>query len=135
MDRSILEGNPHSVIEGMLIAAFAIGADEGYIYVRTEYPLACRQIKDAIKQAQELNIIGNNIFNTQFSFHIHVMEGAGAFVCGEETALIASIEGKRGMPLSKPPFPSVQGLFGKPTCINNVETLSTIPLIIEKGAD
>jgi NADH-quinone oxidoreductase subunit F len=135
MDRSILEGNPHSVIEGMLIAARAIGATEGYVYVRTEYPLACRRIKEAILQAEELGLLGNNIFGTEKGFKINVMEGAGAFVCGEETALIASIEGQRGMPNPKPPFPAVSGLFGKPTCINNVETLSTIPLIIEKGAD
>jgi NADH-quinone oxidoreductase subunit F len=135
MDRSILEGNPHSVIEGMLIAAKAIGATEGYIYVRTEYPLACKRIKDAIKEAEKLGLLSNNIFETGKGFKINVMEGAGAFVCGEETALIASIEGERGMPNPKPPFPAVNGLFGKPTCINNVETLSTVPLIIEKGAD
>ena len=135
MDRSILEGNPHSVIEGMLIAARAIEATEGYVYVRTEYPLACKRIKEAILQAEELGLLGDNIFGAGKGFKINVMEGAGAFVCGEETALIASIEGERGMPNPKPPFPAVSGLFGKPTCINNVETLSTIPLIIEKGAD
>jgi NADH-quinone oxidoreductase subunit F len=135
MDRSILEGNPHSVIEGMLIAAKAIGSNEGYIYVRTEYPLACKRMKEAIEQAYQFGILGENILGTNNAFHINVMEGAGAFVCGEETALISSIEGKRGMPNPKPPFPAVSGLFGKPTCINNVETLSTVPLIIEKGAD
>ena len=135
MDRGILEGNPHSVIEGMLIAARAIGATEGYIYVRTEYPLACQMVKDAITQAENIGLLGDNIFGTGKGFKINVMKGAGAFVCGEETALIASIEGKRGMPNAKPPFPSVSGLFGKPTCINNVETLSTVPLIMEHGAD
>ena len=133
MDRSILEGNPHSVLEGMIIAAKAIGADEGYIYVRTEYPLACRRIKEAIAEAERFGLLGENIFNSGQNLKIHVMEGAGAFVCGEETALIASIEGKRGMPMPKPPFPAQSGLFGKPTCINNVETLSAVPLIIFNG--
>ena len=133
MDRSILEGNPHSVIEGMMIAARAIGADEGYIYVRTEYPLAVKRINAAIKEASEVGILGENIFNSGYNFKITVMEGAGAFVCGEETALLASIEGKRGMPMPKPPFPAQSGLFGKPTCINNVETLSAVPLIIFNG--
>lgn len=135
MDRSILEGNPHSVIEGMLIAAKAIGADEGYVYVRMEYPLACARIRKAILTAEETGILGNDIFGTGKSFHINVMEGAGAFVCGEETALIASIEGKRGMPNPKPPFPAQSGLFGKPTVINNVETLALVPQVIRMGVE
>ena len=134
MDRSVMEGNPHSVIEGMMIAAKAIGADEGYVYVRLEYPLAVQRIKQAVKVAEEYGILGKNIFGTNFSFTVHVMEGAGAFVCGEETALIASIEGKRGMPQPKPPFPAQKGLWGKPTVINNVETLAAIPLILRNGA-
>ncbi|MDR0927412.1 MAG: 4Fe-4S binding protein [Ignavibacteria bacterium] len=133
MDRSILEGNPHSVVEGMMIAARAIGANEGYIYVRTEYPLACKRIKQAINDAKNIGILGDDVFGTSNGFKITVMEGAGAFVCGEETALIASIEGKRGMPRPKPPFPAQAGLFGKPTCINNVETLSAVPLIFQNG--
>lgn len=134
MDRSIMEGNPHSVIEGMMIAAKAIGADEGYIYVRAEYPLAVKRLKIAVGQAEQLGLLGENIFGSTQSFKIHVMEGAGAFVCGEETALMASIQGQRGMPNPKPPFPSQCGLFDKPTIINNVETLSTVPLIISLGA-
>ena len=126
MDRSLMEGNPHSVIEGMMIAARAIGADEGYIYVRAEYPLAVGRVRKAVADAEALGILGDNVFGTGHSFHIQVMEGAGAFVCGEETALISSIEGKRGMPTPKPPFPAQKGLFGKPTVINNVETLATI---------
>lgn len=135
MDRSIMEGNPHSVIEGMMIAARAIGADEGYVYVRLEYPLAVQRIKKAVNDAMEQGILGDNIFGTEHSFHINVMEGAGAFVCGEETALIASIEGKRGMPVPKPPFPAQSGLFGKPTVINNVETLASVPLIFRDGIE
>ena len=135
MDRSILEGNPHSVLEGMMIAAKAFGADEGYIYVRTEYPFAVRRMKDAIKDAENMGIFGNNVFGSRRNFNVTVMEGAGAFVCGEETALLASIEGQRGMPKPKPPFPAQSGLFGKPTCINNVETLSAVPLIIFNGPD
>lgn len=135
MDRSVLEGNPHSVIEGMIIAAKAIGADEGYVYVRTEYHLAVERMKNAIKKAEEIGVLGKNLFGSDFSFTLHVMEGAGAFVCGEETALIASVEGKRGMPNPKPPFPAQHGLYGKPTVINNVETLSTVPLVIRDGAD
>ena len=123
MDSAVMEGNPHSVIEGMMIAAMAIGADEGYVYVRTEYPLAVKRIRAAVKAAQEAGILGDNMFGSGKAFNITVMEGAGAFVCGEETALIASIEGKRGMPTPKPPFPAQKGLFGKPTVINNVETL------------
>ncbi|MBK7868467.1 MAG: 4Fe-4S binding protein [Ignavibacteriales bacterium] len=134
MDRSVMEGNPHSVIEGMIIAASGIGADEGYVYVRLEYPLAVRRIKKAVEEATKLGILGDKIFGTDKRFTIHVMEGAGAFVCGEETALMASIEGKRGMPNPKPPFPAQSGLFGKPTIINNVETLASVPGIIKNGA-
>lgn len=134
MDRSVMEGNPHSVIEGMMIAARAIGADEGYIYVRAEYPLAVKRMRKAIEDAEKLGILGNNIFGSGKNFILHVMEGAGAFVCGEETALMASIEGKRGMPRPKPPFPAQSGLWGKPTVINNVETLASVPMIILKGA-
>ncbi len=135
MDRSIMEGNPHAVIEGMMIAAKAIGADEGYIYVRLEYPLAVERVKNAVAEAEKMGILGENIFSTHHSFKIHVMEGAGAFVCGEETALIASIEGERGMPKPKPPFPAQSGLFGKPTVINNVETLASVPLILRDGVE
>ncbi|MDR1167830.1 MAG: NADH-quinone oxidoreductase subunit NuoF [Heliobacteriaceae bacterium] len=135
MDRSIMEGDPHKLLEGMAIAAFAIGADEGYIYVRAEYPLAIKRLRKAIKDAEEQNYLGKNIFGTDFSFELHIKEGAGAFVCGEETALIASIEGERGMPRPKPPFPANKGLFGRPTLINNVETLANVPLIILNGAD
>ncbi len=135
MDRSVMEGNPHSVIEGMMIAGKAIGADEGYIYVRVEYPLAVERLRIAIAEAEKQGVLGQNIFGTGFNFTLHVMEGAGAFVCGEETALIASIEGERGMPRPKPPFPAQKGLWGKPTVINNVETLSAVPLIIRDGAE
>lgn len=135
MDRSVLEGDPHSVIEGMLLGAYAIGADEGYIYCRAEYPLAIKRLKNAISQAEEYGLLGNNIMDTDFSFHLHVKEGAGAFVCGEETALMASIEGKRGMPRPRPPFPAQAGLWGKPTNINNVETWANVPQIILNGAD
>lgn len=135
MDRSILEGNPHSVIEGMLIAARAIGSNEGYVYVRMEYPLACQRIREAIKSAENLGILAENVFGTGKSFHISVMEGAGAFVCGEETALLSSIEGKRGMPNPKPPFPAQKGLFGKPTVINNVETLALVPVVMQQGPE
>ncbi len=135
MDRSVMEGNPHSVIEGMMIAARAVGADEGYVYVRAEYPLAVRRVRQAVEDALRLGILGNNIFGSGMAFNLHVMEGAGAFVCGEETALIASIEGKRGMPNPKPPFPAQSGLWSKPTVINNVETLASIPLIIRKGPE
>ncbi|MEW5767247.1 MAG: NADH-quinone oxidoreductase subunit NuoF [bacterium] len=134
MDRSVLEGDPHSVIEGMLIGAYAIGAGVGYIYVRAEYPLAVARLKIAIKQAKDQGILGQNILGSNFSFDLKIKEGAGAFVCGEETALIASIEGKRGMPRLRPPFPAVSGLWGKPTNINNVETLANIPWIILNGA-
>ena len=134
MDRSVMEGNPHAVIEGMMISARAIGADEGYVYVRTEYPLAVKRVKKAVADAEKMGLLGDEIFGSEHSFRVHVMEGAGAFVCGEETALIASIEGKRGMPSPKPPFPAQSGLWGKPTVINNVETFATIPLILNMGA-
>mgnify|MGYP000937135759 FL=1 len=133
MDRSVMEGNPHSVIEGMMIAARAIGADEGYIYVRAEYPLAVQRVRRAVRDAEEAGLLGENLFGTGQSLRLHVMEGAGAFVCGEETALMASVEGKRGMPKPKPPFPAQRGLWGMPTVINNVETLATVPLILRHG--
>ncbi len=135
MDRSVMEGDPHKLLEGMAIAGFAIGADEAYIYVRAEYPLAIKRLKIAIKQAEEKGFLGQNIMGSGFNFDIHIKEGAGAFVCGEETALLASIEGERGMPRPKPPFPANCGLFGRPTLINNVETLANVPVIIDKGAD
>ncbi len=135
MDRSVLEGDPHNVIEGMVIAAYAIGASEGYVYCRAEYPLALKRLDIAIKQAEENGFLGKNILNTDFSFHLKVKEGAGAFVCGEETALMASIEGKRGMPKIRPPFPAQKGIWGKPTNINNVETLANIAWIIRNGSD
>jgi NADH-quinone oxidoreductase subunit F len=133
MDRAVLEGDPHAVIEGMLIAAYAIGASEGFIYVREEYPIAVEHLKIAISQLKELGILGENILGTGFGFTLNLKEGAGAFVCGEETALMASIEGTRGMPRPRPPFPAQSGLDGAPTNINNVETLSNIPLIIKEG--
>lgn len=135
MDRSTLEGDPHSVIEGMTIGAYVIGADEGYIYCRAEYPLAIKRLKIAIAQAEEMGLLGDHIMGTNFSFHLHLKEGAGAFVCGEETALMASIEGRRGMPRPRPPFPAQHGLWGKPTNINNVETWANVPRIILNGAD
>lgn len=135
MDRSVMEGDPHKLLEGMAIAAFAIGADEGYIYVRAEYPLAIKRLRKAIADAEERHYLGKNIMGSDFSLTIHIKEGAGAFVCGEETALIASIEGERGMPRPKPPFPANKGLFGRPTLINNVETLANVPVIMLKGAD
>ena len=135
MDSAVMEGNPHSILEGMIIAAMAIGATGGYVYVRAEYPLAVKRIRAAVKAAQDLGILGEHILGTDKSFTVTVMEGAGAFVCGEETALMASVEGKRGMPSPKPPFPAQKGLFGKPTVINNVETLSTVPLIFEMGTE
>lgn len=134
MDRSVMEGNPHSVIEGMMIAARAISADAGYIYVRAEYPLAVRRIRTALGQAREAGLLGSDLFGSGQAFTIHLVEGAGAFVCGEETALMASIEGRRGMPRPKPPFPAESGLWNKPTLINNVETLATVPLILAMGA-
>ncbi|HOM70895.1 MAG TPA: NAD(P)H-dependent oxidoreductase subunit E, partial [Armatimonadota bacterium] len=135
MDESIMEGNPHALLEGMVIAGYAIGADEGYIYVRAEYPLAITRLRTAIAQAEAANLLGDNILGSPFSFHIHIKEGAGAFVCGEETALISSIEGKRGMPRPKPPFPANSGLWGKPTVVNNVETFANVPKIILNGAE
>ncbi len=134
MDRSLMEGNPHRVLEGMMIAARGVGADEGYVYVRLEYPLAVKRIKKAVADAEAAGILGADVFGSGHAFRINVMEGAGAFVCGEETALIASIEGKRGMPSPKPPFPAQSGLWGQPTVINNVETLATVPLILRHGA-
>ncbi len=135
MDRSIMEGNPHSVIEGMMIAGVATGADQGYIYVRAEYPLAVARLHKAVDQAKELGLLGDNIMGSGFCFDIHINQGAGAFVCGEGSAMTASIEGNRGMPRVKPPRTVEAGLFGKPTVLNNVETFSTVPLIIDKGAD
>ena len=135
MDRSVMEGDPHKLLEGMAIAGFAVGADEAYIYVRAEYPLAIKRLRIAIAQAEERHYLGDNIMGSDFSFHIHIKEGAGAFVCGEETALLASIEGERGMPRPKPPFPANKGLFGRPTLINNVETLANVPVIMLNGAD
>jgi len=135
MDRSVMEGDPHKLLEGMAIAGFAIGADEAYIYVRAEYPLAIKRLRKAIADAEARHYLGQNILGSDFSFTIHIKEGAGAFVCGEETALIASIEGERGMPRPKPPFPANKGLFGRPTLINNVETLANVPLIILNGAE
>ena len=135
MDRSILEGDPHAVIEGMMIGAYAMGSDEGYIYCRAEYPLAIKRLQTAIQQATEYGLLGENVLGTDFSFSLHIKEGAGAFVCGEETALMASIEGQRGMPRPRPPFPAVKGLWGKPTNINNVETWANVPRIMLQGAE
>ncbi|WP_277998710.1 NADH-quinone oxidoreductase subunit NuoF [Moorella sulfitireducens (nom. illeg.)] len=133
MDRSVLEGDPFTVIEGMTIAAYAVGADEGYIYCRAEYPLAIKRLKTAIAAAEEKGLLGRDILGTGFNFELHIKAGAGAFVCGEETALLASIEGRRGMPRVRPPFPAQQGLWGKPTNINNVETYANVPFIIKNG--
>ena len=135
MDRSLLEGDPHAILEGMAICAYAIGADEGYIYCRAEYPLAIKRLKQAIAQAEEAGLLGEKILGTDFNFTIHIKEGAGAFVCGEETALMASIEGKRGMPRPRPPFPAVKGLWEKPSNINNVETFANVPYIFRVGAE
>ena len=135
MDRSILEGDPHALIEAMAIAGYAIGADEGYVYVRAEYPIAIQRLQIAIDQAREYGLLGKDIFSTGFNFDIQLRFGAGAFVCGEETALMTSIEGNRGEPRPRPPFPAVKGLFGKPTVLNNVETYANIPRIILNGAD
>ena len=135
MDRSTLEGDPHSVLEAMVIAGYAIGASKGFIYIRAEYPLAIHRLQVAIKQAKELGLLGDDILGSGFSFDIELRFGAGAFVCGEETALLQSIEGLRGMPRPRPPFPAVKGLWGRPTVINNVETLANIPVIINNGAD
>ena len=135
MDRSLLEGNPHSIIEGMIIGAYAIGAQEGYIYVRMEYPLAVQHVNLALEQAKEFGFLGESILGSEFAFDIHLIEGAGAFVSGEETSLMASIEGRRAFPRQRPPFPAQEGLWGKPTNINNVETWANVPLILRKGAD
>jgi bidirectional [NiFe] hydrogenase diaphorase subunit len=135
MDRSVLESDPHRVLEGMLIAAYAVGASEGYIYVRAEYPLAIKRLKTAIRQAERLGLLGANICGTGFGLHIDLRLGAGAFVCGEETALIASIEGKRGTPRPRPPYPAVEGLLGQPTLINNVETYANVPPILRNGGE
>lgn len=135
MDRSIMEGDPHSLIEGMMLCGYAVGARYGFIYVRHEYPLAVKNLKVAIEQARRLGILGNNIFGTRFSFDISIREGAGAFVCGEETALLASIEGRRGFPSQKPPFPASKGVWSYPTCINNIETLANVPHIILNGSE
>jgi bidirectional [NiFe] hydrogenase diaphorase subunit len=135
MDRSVLEGDPHRVLEGMAIAGYAVGATSGYIYVRAEYPLAIKNLRTALRQAERMGLLGNNIFGTTFSFHIDLRLGAGAFVCGEETALISSIEGKRGQPRPRPPYPAESGLWGCPTLINNVETFSNIAPVIRHGGD
>ncbi len=135
MDRAVLEGDPHAVLEGMLIGAYAIGASNGYIYVRAEYPLAIRRLRVALQQMEERGLLGDNIMDSGFSFDVKIKEGAGAFVCGEETALMASIEGNRGMPRSRPPFPAQAGLWGKPTNINNVETWANVSAILQKGAN
>lgn len=133
MDRSVLESDPHRVLEGMLIAAYAVGASEGFIYVRAEYPLAIQRLRTAIRQAERLGLIGTSICGTRFNFHVNLRLGAGAFVCGEETALIMSVEGKRGTPRPRPPYPAQEGLFGEPTLINNVETYANVPAIIRNG--
>ncbi len=135
MNRSLLEGDPHAVLEGMLIAGLAIGASEGYVYCRAEYPLAIQRLEIAIGQMRDAGLLGADIFGSGFAFDIHIKKGAGAFVCGEETALIASVEGRRGMPQPKPPFPAISGLWGKPTVIQNVETLGNLPLILRNGAE
>lgn len=134
MDRSLLEGDPHSVLEGMLIGAYAIGCNEGYIYIRAEYPLAIKRLETALKQMKEFRLLGRNILGSRFGFEIHIKEGAGAFVCGEETAMMASIAGGRGMPQPRPPFPAIKGLWGNPTNINNVETLGNVSAILAQGA-
>lgn len=135
MDRSVLESDPHRVLEGMLIAAYAVGASEGYVYVRAEYPLAIKRLKTAIRQAERLGLLGADICGTRFSLRVDLRLGAGAFVCGEETALIASVEGKRGTPRPRPPYPAMEGLFGEPTLLNNVETYANVPPIIRNGGD
>jgi len=135
MDRSLLEGDPHRILEGMMIAAYSIGASQGFFYIRAEYPLAIKRIRQAIEQAREIGLMGKNIFGTDFCFEAEVRTGAGAFVCGEETALIHSIEGNRGNPTPKPPYPAVSGLWGKPSVVNNVETFANIPTIFVKGAE
>ncbi|MBQ7408263.1 MAG: NAD(P)H-dependent oxidoreductase subunit E [Clostridia bacterium] len=134
MDRSVLEGDPHVVIEAMAIAAYAIGSNQGYVYIRAEYPIAVQRLQKAIDDAKAYGVLGNNIFGSDFSFNLEIRLGAGAFVCGEETALMTSIEGKRGEPRPRPPFPAIKGLFGKPTILNNVETYANVPAIIRNGA-
>ena len=135
MDRAVIEGDPHRLVEGMAIAAYGIGASKAYVYIRAEYPLAIRRLRQALEQAEHAGLLGDNILGTDFDLHITIKMGAGAFVCGEETALIHSIEGRRGMPRPRPPFPAVKGLFGKPTIINNVETLANIPTVLELGPE
>jgi NADH:ubiquinone oxidoreductase, NADH-binding (51 kD) subunit len=135
MDRSLLEGDPHAIIEGMAIGAYAMGADEGYIYCRAEYPLAIKRLLKSIEDAEDAGLLGENILGTGFNFTLHVKEGAGAFVCGEETALMNSIEGKRGMPRPRPPFPAVKGLWEKPSNINNVETWANVAQIMFHGPE
>jgi bidirectional [NiFe] hydrogenase diaphorase subunit len=135
MDRSVLESDPHRVLEGMIIAAYAVGAEQGYIYVRAEYPLAIKRLQTAIRQAKQMGLLGSGIFESPFTFNIDIRIGAGAFVCGEETALMSSIEGRRGQPRPRPPFPAESGLFGQPTLINNVETFANVPPILLKGAE
>ncbi len=135
MDRSVMEGDPHKMIEGMMIAAYAVGAQEGYIYVRAEYPLAVSRLKTAIAQAEKCGLLGDNILGTDFSFRLHINRGAGAFVCGEGSALTASIEGNRGMPRVKPPRTVEHGLFAKPTVLNNVETFANVPMIVLEGSE
>jgi NADH:ubiquinone oxidoreductase subunit F (NADH-binding)/Pyruvate/2-oxoacid:ferredoxin oxidoreductase delta subunit len=134
MDRAVIEGDPHRLVEGMLIAAYAIGATKSYVYIRAEYPLAIERLRLAIDQARELGLLGDDLFGTGFEFDIKIKMGAGAFVCGEETAILASVEGKRGMPRPRPPFPAVSGLWGKPTILNNVETLANLPFLMREGA-
>lgn len=135
MDRAILESDPHSIIEGMIIGGYAVGAPDGYIYVRAEYPLAVERLQCALKRAEELGFLGDNILGSGFDFHLELMQGASAFVCGEETALIVSIEGKRGMPYPRPPYPAISGLFSQPTCINNVKSFASVSLILAQGAE
>ncbi len=134
-DRLILEGDPHSIIEALMIAAYAVGSDEGYLYIRGEYALAQERVKIAISQAREMGLLGKNIFGSEFSFDLHIHSGAGAYICGEETALLESIEGRRGEPRARPPYPTTSGLWGKPTLVNNVETLANVPAIIRNGAE
>ena len=134
MDRSIMEGDPHSIVEAMCICGYSIGSSKGLVYIRAEYPLAINRLKKAIEQAREYGLLGDHILGTDFCFDIEIRYGAGAFVCGEETALIHSMEGKRGEPTLKPPFPAESGYLGKPTNVNNVETLANIPIILTKGS-
>lgn len=135
MDRSLLEGDPHRILEGMMLGAYSIGASKGFFYIRAEYPLAIKRIKQAIAQAKEVGLMGENIFGSDFAFDAEVRTGAGAFVCGEETALIHSLEGERGNPTPKPPYPAVKGLWEKPTVVNNVETMANLPTIFVKGPE